>query len=63
LNLDESIGSHCSRDVVVLTDSGYDNKKIENAIADKRWAFIIALSKTRSVKSETLYQTSPKSKQ
>jgi hypothetical protein len=63
LNLDEYIGPHRSRDVVVLTDSGYDNKKIENAIADKRWAFIMALSKTRSVKSETLYHRSPKSKQ
>jgi hypothetical protein len=63
LNLDEYIGLHRSRDVVVLTDSGYDNKKIENAIADKRWAFIMALSKTRSVKSETLYHSTPKSKQ
>jgi hypothetical protein len=63
LNLDEYIGPHRSRDVVVLTDSGYDNKKIENAIADKRWAFIMALSKTRSVKSETLYHSTPKSKQ
>jgi hypothetical protein len=62
LNLDDYIGPHRSRDVVVLTDSGYDNKKIENAIADKRWAFIMALSKTRSVKSETLYHSTPKSK-
>jgi hypothetical protein len=63
LNLDEYLGPHRSRDVVVLTDSGYDNKKIENAIADKQWAFIMALSKTRSVKSETLYHSTPKSKQ
>jgi hypothetical protein len=63
LNLDEYIGPHRSRDVVVLTDSGYDNKKIENAIADKKWTFIMALGKTRSVKSETLYHSTPKSKQ
>jgi Transposase DDE domain len=63
LNLDDYIGPHRSRDVVVLTDSGYDNKKIETTIADKQWAFIIALSKTRSVKSETLYHSTPKSKQ
>ena len=63
LNLEGYIGSHDSRDVVVLTDSGYDNKKIENTIADKHWTFITALSKTRSVKSETLYQSTPKSKQ
>jgi hypothetical protein len=47
----------------VLADSGYDNKKIENAIIKKHWHFIIALSKTRSVKSETLYLTTPKSRQ
>src|SRR5918999_707642 len=63
LNLDDYIGSYDPRDVLVLTDSGYDNKKIENAIADKHWTFIMALGKTRSVKSETLYQTTSKSKQ
>ena len=61
LDLEDYIGSYDPRDVVVLTDSGYDDKKIENAIADKRWNFIIALGKTRSVKSETLYLTTPKS--
>jgi hypothetical protein len=49
--------------VVVLTDSGYDNKKIQNAIAAKHWHFIIALGKTRSVKSALLSLTTPKSKQ
>ena len=47
----------------MLADSGYDNKKIEKAIADKRWNFIIALSKTRSVKSEALALTTPQSQQ
>ena len=63
LNLADYIGSYNPRDVLVLTDSGYDNKKIENAIADKHWTFIMALGKTRSVKSETLYLTTSKSKQ
>ncbi len=63
LDLEAYLGSYHPRDVVVLTDSGYDNKKIENAIADKHWHFIIALGKTRSVKSETLYRTTPKSRQ
>ena len=63
LQLEESIGSYDPRAVVVLTDSGYDNKKIQNAIAAKHWHFIIALGKTRSVKSETLYLTTPKSRQ
>jgi hypothetical protein len=63
LNLEAYIGSYHPRDVIVLADSGYDNKKIENAIIKKHWHFIIALSKTRSVKSETLYLTTPKSRQ
>ena len=57
--LEDYIGAYDPREVLVLTDSGYDNKKIENAIADKRWNFIIALGKTRSVKSEALYSDHP----
>jgi len=41
-NLEDYIGSCDPRDVIVLADSGYDNKKIENAIINKRWNFIIA---------------------
>jgi hypothetical protein len=63
LNLEDYIGSHDPRDVLALADSGYDNKKIETAIAHKQWTFIMALGKTRSVKSETLYLTTPKSTQ
>jgi hypothetical protein len=63
LQLEEYIGSYDPREVVVLTDSGYDDKKIQNAIAAKRWHFIIALGKTRSVKSTIVYLTTPKSKQ
>jgi hypothetical protein len=63
LNLEDYIGSYDSRDVVVMTDSGYDNKHIEKTISEKKWMFIIALKKTRSVKSEYLYATTPKSKQ
>jgi hypothetical protein len=63
LNLEDYIGSYDPRDVIVLADSGYDDKKIENAIVNKRWNFSMALGKTRSVKSETLYLTTPKSRQ
>lgn len=63
LNLEDYIGSHHPRDVLVLTDSGYDNKKIETAIAQKQWTFIISLRKNRSAKSESLYLSTPKSKQ
>jgi hypothetical protein len=63
LDLEDYIGAYTPRDVVVLTDSGYDDKKIETTIVNKHWNFIIALKKTRSVKSETLYLTTPKSRQ
>jgi hypothetical protein len=63
LDLEDSIGAYDRREVLVLADSGYDDKKIEKAIADKRWNFIIALSQTRSVKSEALHLTTPTSQQ
>jgi Transposase DDE domain len=63
LALEAYIGAYDRREVLVLADSGYDNKKIEKAIADKGWHFIIALSKTRSVKSEARALSTPKSRQ
>jgi hypothetical protein len=60
---EDYIGSYDRREVLVLADSGYDDKKIENAIANKGWNFIIALGTTRSVKSEALSLTTPKSQQ
>jgi hypothetical protein len=63
LDLEDSIGAYDRREVLVLADSGYDDKKIEKTIADKRWQFIIALSKTRSVKSEALHLTTLTSQQ
>ncbi len=63
LDLEDSLGTYDRREVLVLAESGYDNKKIEKAIADKGWNFIIALSKTRSVKSEALALSTPQSQQ
>lgn len=62
LDLEAYLGAYDRREVVVLADSGYDDKKIEQAIAQKGWNFIIALGKTRSVKSTALYLSSPTSK-
>ena len=62
LNLTDYIGSHQPKHVVVLADSGYDDRKIENAIIKKKWHFIIALNKNRSVKSKNSYLSTPKSK-
>jgi Transposase DDE domain len=61
LDLEAYLGAYDRREVVVLADSGYDDKKIEQAIAHKGWNFIIALGKTRSVKSTALYLSTPKS--
>jgi len=61
LQLENYIGPYNPKDVIVLADSGYDDKKIENAIAKKQWKFIIALNKTRGVKTERQYSTTPKS--
>jgi hypothetical protein len=63
LDLEDYIGAYDRREVLVVADSGYDNKKIEQAIADHGWHFIIALSKTRSVKSDALYLSTPPSRQ
>jgi hypothetical protein len=63
LNLEDYLGPYDRRDVVVFMDSGYDDKTIEKAIAAKQWHFLMALCNTRSVKSERLYLTTPKSKQ
>ena len=63
LDLEDYLGSYDRREVLVLADSGYDNKKIEKAIADKGWHFIVALGKTRSVKSEACALTTAPSQQ
>jgi Transposase DDE domain len=63
LALEDYLGAYDRREVLVLADSGYDDKKIEKAIAAKGWHFIIALSKTRSVKSEALYLSTPTAQQ
>ena len=63
LNLEDYSGAYDRREVLVLADSGYDDKKIEKAIAAKGWNFIIALRKTRSVKSQALALRTPTSQQ
>ena len=62
LNLNGYIGGHHPEHVLVLADSGYDDRKIENAILKKKWHFIIALNKCRSVKSKNSFLSTLKSK-
>jgi hypothetical protein len=61
LNLNEYIGPHVSSDVIVLTDSGFDDKKIQRAVLKKKWHFICALKCSRGVKSEAEHAKDPKS--
>lgn len=62
LNLEEYIGVHDPKHVVVLADSGYDSKDIEKTIASKKWIYIIVLKKNRTVKTVKLYENTAKSK-
>ncbi|HSX77508.1 MAG TPA: hypothetical protein VLQ80_02885 [Candidatus Saccharimonadia bacterium] len=63
LALEDSIGAYDRREVLVVAESGDDDKKIETARADKRWHCIIALRKTRSVTAEARALTTPTSQQ
>jgi hypothetical protein len=63
LVLEDSLGPYDRREGLVLADSGYDDKKSEKAITAQDWNFIIALRKTRSVKSQALALRTPKSQQ
>lgn len=62
LNMDDYIRPHKPQEIVFLADSGYDSREIEQAVVRKKWNFIIALKKTRSVKSKRKEANSPKSK-
>lgn len=63
LDLDQYIGAHDPKHVVVLADSGYDTKDIEKTVASKTWHYIIALKKKRTVKTVKIFEDTPKSKE
>jgi len=62
LDLTDYVGPHDPEHVIVLADSGYDDKHIESLVARKQWNFIITLKKTRSVKTAKDYADTVKSK-
>lgn len=62
LSLEDYVGDHKPEEVILLADSGYDNKMIENAIIRKKWKFIIALKSTRSIKTQKEHFITQKSK-
>lgn len=57
LNLTEYLGIHAASEVVVLMDSGYDDKRLQNLITARGWDFLTALKKNRAVKTEKEFQT------
>jgi hypothetical protein len=61
LDLEQYIGPHDPKQVLVLGDSGYDDKKIEKTISTKGWTYVIALKKKRSIKTLKEYIDTPKS--
>ena len=62
LDLDAYLGPHHPEQVVVLMDSGYDVKKVQNVILTHHWHFICALKRDRSVKSVVQHAITPRSK-
>lgn len=56
------VGPHDPGKVVVLADSAYDAKKIEHAVSNKRWKFVISAKSTRTFKTEKQFTNTPKSK-
>jgi hypothetical protein len=47
LDLVPFIGKHAPSEVVVLMDSGYDNKAIQRTILNREWDFVMALKSIR----------------
>lgn len=60
LSLKEFIGEFLDEEVVVLTDAGYDNKKLQNAIIQKGWSFVCSLKNTRSCQTQHGHNSNPK---
>jgi len=52
LDLTEWIGQHDPRQVLVLTDSGYDVKKLQRAVLKRGWDFLSALKSNRGSQSQ-----------
>lgn len=60
MQLAQYVGSYFPEEVVVLSDSGYDNKKLQRLIIDLGWDFVAALKTSRSAQTNHETKTSPK---
>lgn len=61
LNLAQHVGFYDPKEVVVLTDSGYDNKKLQRLILDRGWNFLSSLKTSRGAQTTHKTNTNPKS--
>ena len=57
LDLETYLGPHRTADVVVIADSGYDDRYVEKCIVNQGWHFLLALKSTRGVKSQPQSET------
>jgi hypothetical protein len=61
LQLSQYVGTYSPEEVVVITDSGYDNKKLQRLILEVGWDFVAALKTSRGV--QTNHETRAKRKE
>jgi len=61
LNLEAYLGRHRPHEVVVIADSGYDDRHVEKIIVRQGWHFLLALKSTRGVKSTRQEETTTRS--
>ncbi len=60
LQLAKYVGFYSPDEVVVLTDAGYDSKKIQRLILDLGWDFVAALKSSRSTQTTNETDKTPK---
>jgi hypothetical protein len=61
LDLTAYLGAHRAAEIVVIADSGYDDRAIEKTILQRGWHFLLALKSTRAVKSPRQHETTSRS--
>jgi len=49
MSLPDLLGEDCASEIVVLTDSGYDNNDIQNAIAKRGMSYVASIKTTRKI--------------
>ena len=52
-NWEEILSGVSNEEIVVLMDSGYDNKHLEEYLQFQDWSFIVSLKSKRGVQTQT----------